>query len=461
MFNDLSDRLDKVFRNLKGKGKLTEKNIKDSLREIRMALLEADVNYKIVKKFVKDIEEQCLGQEVMKSLTPGQQVVKIVNDELTKLMDTENFEVKLYDNKINKIMLVGLQGSGKTTACSKLATFFRKKKNIMPAMVACDVYRPAAIHQLEVLGKEIGVPVHSNLETKDVVKIAKDALQIADLKSQNLVIFDTAGRLHIDEEMMDEVYRLKDFVKPDYIFFVADAMTGQDAVNVAKEFNDKLNFDGVILTKLDGDSRGGASLSIKAVTGKPVAFVGVGEKPSDLEAFYADRMASRILGMGDVLTLIEKAETSLNEQEAEKLAKKLKKNQFDLDDFLKQLQQIKKMGPLENLLKLIPGVNSKALSGANLSGKELIHVEAIITSMTKNERSEPAIINGARRLRIAKGSGRSVQEVNKLLKQFKQMKEMIKKMNNPKMMKKMAKMGKGGMPNIPGMPNMPKMPNDQ
>lgn len=452
MFNDLSSRLDKVFRNLKGKGKLTEKNIKDSLREIRMALLEADVNYKIVKKFVKDIEEQCLGQEVMKSLTPGQQVVKIVNTELTKLMDTGGFEVKLHDNKINKIMLVGLQGSGKTTACSKLATYFRKQKNIFPAMVACDVYRPAAIHQLEVLGKEIGIPVHSNLESKDVVKIAKDALAIANQQNQNVVIFDTAGRLHIDSDMMEEVEKLKDFIKPDYIFFVADAMTGQDAVTVAKEFHARLDFSGVILTKLDGDSRGGAALSIKAITDKPIAFVGVGERPSDLEVFYADRMASRILGMGDVLTLIEKAETTMNEEEADKLAKKLKKNQFDLDDFLKQLQQIKKMGPLEGLLKMIPGMNSKALEGVNLNGKELAHVEAIIYSMTTKERSEPKVINGSRRLRISKGSGRSVQEVNKLLKQFDQMKGMIKKMNNPKMMKKMSKMGGKGMPEIPGMP---------
>ena len=266
MFNDLSSRLDKVFRNLKGKGKLTEKNIKDSLREIRMALLEADVNYKIVKQFVKDIEEQCLGQEVMKSLTPGQQVVKIVNTELTKLMDTGGFEVKLHDNKINKIMLVGLQGSGKTTACSKLATYFRKQKNIFPAMVACDVYRPAAIHQLEVLGKEIGIPVHSDLESKNVVNIAKAALAEANQKNHNLVIFDTAGRLHIDSDMMEEVEKLKDFVKPDYIFFVADAMTGQDAVNVAEEFHTRLDFSGVILTKLDGDSRGGAALSINAIT---------------------------------------------------------------------------------------------------------------------------------------------------------------------------------------------------
>ncbi len=452
MFNDLSSRLDKVFRNLKGKGKLTEKNIKDSLREIRMALLEADVNYKIVKQFVKDIEEQCLGQEVMKSLTPGQQVVKIVNTELTKLMDTGGFEVKLHDNKINKIMLVGLQGSGKTTACSKLATYFRKQKNIFPAMVACDVYRPAAIHQLEVLGKEIGIPVHSDLESKNVINIAKVALAEANQKNQNLVIFDTAGRLHIDSDMMEEVEKLKDFVKPDYIFFVADAMTGQDAVNVAEEFHKRLDFSGVILTKLDGDSRGGAALSIKAITNKPIAFVGVGERPSDLEVFYADRMASRILGMGDVLTLIEKAETTMNEEEAEKLAKKIKKNQFDLDDFLNQLQQIKKMGPLEGLLKMIPGMNSKALEGANLSGKELAHVEAIIYSMTTKERSDPKIINGSRRLRISQGSGRSVQEVNKLLKQFEQMKDMIKKMNNPKMMKKMAKMGGKGMPEIPGMP---------
>lgn len=454
MFNDLSSRLDKVFRNLKGKGKLSEKNIKDSLREIRMALLEADVNYKIVKDFVKNIEEQCLGQEVMKSLTPGQQVVKIVNNELTNLMDTGGFEVKLHDNKLNKIMLVGLQGSGKTTACSKLATYFRKQKNIFPAMVACDVYRPAAIHQLEVLGKEIGIPVYSNSESKDVIKIAKDALAQADKNNQNVVIFDTAGRLHIDGEMMEEVQKLKDQVKPDYIFFVANAMTGQDAVTVAKEFHDRLNFDGVILTKLDGDSRGGAALSIKAITNKPIAFVGIGERPSDLEVFYADRMASRILGMGDVLTLIEKAESSLDEEEAEKLAKKLKKNQFDLDDFLKQLQQIKKMGPLEGLLKMIPGMNSKALENVNMSGKELVHIEAIIYSMTLKERAEPKLINGSRRLRIAQGSGRTVQEVNKLLKQFEQMKGMIKKMSNPKAMKQMAKMGGKGMPDFPGMPKL-------
>lgn len=455
MFGDLSARLDKVFKNLKGKGKLTEKNIKDSLREIRMALLEADVNYKIVKTFVKDIEAKCLGQEVMQSLSPGQQVVKIVNEQLTQLMDTGGFQVKLHDNKLNKIMLVGLQGSGKTTACSKLATYFRKQKNISPTMVACDVYRPAAIHQLEVLGKEIGIPVLSDLTTKDVVKIATDALKEADKKSSNLVIFDTAGRLHVDVDMMDEVARLKQAIKPDYVFFVADAMTGQDAVNVAKEFHAKLSFDGVILTKLDGDSRGGAALSIKAVTNTPIAFVGVGERPSDFEVFYADRMASRILGMGDVLTLIEKAESSLDEAEAEKLAKKLKKNQFDLDDFLKQLQQIKKMGPLEQLVKMIPGMNAKALEGANLNGNELTHIEAIIYSMTFKERANPQLINGSRRLRISKGSGRTVQEVNKLLKQFKQMKDMLKKFNNPKMMKKMSKMGKA----MPGMPGLPKLPD--
>ncbi|MBM4403478.1 MAG: signal recognition particle protein, partial [Candidatus Cloacimonetes bacterium] len=357
MFSSLSEKLDKVFRNLTGRGYLTEQNIKDSMREIRLALLEADVNFKIVKNFVVEVEKRALGQDVLKSLTPGQQVVKIVHEELISLMDTEGFELKTYNNKLTRIMLVGLQGSGKTTACAKLASYYRKK-NIKPMMVACDVYRPAAIEQLKILGKQIDIPVISE-DTKDVIRIADSAIKQADRDLINLLIFDTAGRLHIDTDMMNEVQRLKQFIKPDYILFVADAMTGQDAVNVAKEFHDKLQFDGVILTKLDGDARGGAALSIKAVTDKPVAFVGIGEKISDLEVFYPDRMASRILGMGDVLTLIEKAEQAWDEKEQEKVAKKMLKNQFTLDDFMHQLQSIKKMGSLESIIRMIPGLGAK------------------------------------------------------------------------------------------------------
>ncbi len=443
MFNSLSERLDKIFKNLKGKGFLTEQNIKDTMREIRLALLEADVNFKIVKNFIIEVEKRALGQEVQKSLTPGQQVVKIVHEQLIALMDTGGFEMKVYDNKLTKIMLVGLQGSGKTTACAKLGSYYRKKK-IKPMLVACDVYRPAAIHQLQVLGKQLDIPVVAT-EDKDVIKIATVALKEAEKDFTNLLIFDTAGRLHIDEEMMNEVAKLKAFIKPDYIFFVADAMTGQEAVNVAQEFYNKLAFDAVILTKLDGDSRGGAALSIKAATDKPVAFVGVGEKVSDLEAFYPDRMASRILGMGDVLSLIERAEEAFDEVEAEKLAKKMQKNQFTLNDFLSQLQSIKKMGPLESLMKMIPGLAPKLPADFNLDGKALTHVEAIIQSMTYKEREKPEILNGNRRLRISRGCGRSVTEINRLLRQFEEMKKMMKKMSNGQMPKNMPK----GMPNMP------------
>jgi signal recognition particle subunit SRP54 len=442
VFNSLSERLDKIFRNLKGVGYLTEQNVKDTMREIRLALLEADVNFKIVKNFIIEVEKRSLGQEVMKSLTPGQQVIKIVHEQLIALMDTGGFELKTYDNKLTKVMLVGLQGSGKTTACAKLASFYRKKK-IKTMLVACDVYRPAAIHQLQVLGKQLDIPVVAT-EDKDVTKIAQEALKQADKDFTNLLIFDTAGRLHIDEEMMNEVERLKAFVKPDYIFFVADAMTGQEAVNVAREFYDKLAFDAVILTKLDGDARGGAALSIKAATDRPVAFVGVGEKVSDLEVFYPDRMASRILGMGDVLSLIERAEEAFDEKEAEKLAKKMQKNQFTLNDFLAQLQSIKKMGPLESILKMIPGLAPKLPDDFNIDGKALKHVEAIIQSMTHKEREKPEILNGSRRLRISKGCGRSVTEINRLLRQFEDMKKMMKKMSSGQMPK-----GMKGMPNLP------------
>jgi len=440
MFSSLSEKLDKIFRNLKGRGYLTEQNIKDSMREIRLALLEADVNFKIVKNFVLEVEKRALGAEVMKSLTPGQQVVKIVYEQLCALMDTEGFEFKVYDNKLTKVMMVGLQGSGKTTACAKLALLYRKK-NIKPMLAACDVYRPAAIEQLKVLGKQIDIPVVS-VDTKNVIEIADAALREAQKDFSNLLIFDTAGRLHIDEQMMDEVARLKAHVKPDYIFFVADAMTGQDAVTVAREFHDKLSFDAVILTKLDGDARGGAALSIKAVTERPVAFVGTGEKVSDLEVFHAERMASRILGMGDVLSLIERAEETLDAEAEEKLARKMLKNQFTLNDFLKQLQSIKKMGSLESIIRMIPGLGHKLPADMKIDENALRHVEAIIQSMTEKEREKPDILNGSRRLRISKGCGRSVTEVNRLLRQFEDMKKMMKRFSTPQGMKDLEKMMK-------------------
>jgi len=435
MFNSLTERFDSIFRKLKGRGKLNEQNIKESMREVRRALLEADVNFKIVKNFINDVSAKAVGTEVMKSLTPGHQVVKIVHNQLIELMGSKNFKIRLHDNKLNKIMMVGLQGSGKTTSCAKLASNFRKQ-SLSPTLVACDVYRPAAIQQLRVLGKQLSVPVLADENQKNVIKIAKKAVKLSENSDTNLMIFDTAGRLHIDEKMMKELKDLKKLLKPDYIFFVADAMTGQDAVNVAREFNDQLEFDGVILTKMDSDARGGAALSIKAVTGKPVVFVGTGEKISDLEEFHPDRMANRILGMGDVLSLIEKAEANIDLQEAEKLAKKLQKNQFTFSDFLSQLQQIQKMGPMDQLMGMIPGMSGKAMKGMKVDEKDIKHIEAIIFSMTPQEREKPASINGSRRDRIAKGSGTSIQHVNRLLKQFEQMKKMMKQFSNPKFMKK-------------------------
>lgn len=434
MFNSLTEKFETIFKKLKGQGKLTEKNIHDSMREVRRALLEADVNFRIVKNFIAEVSKRAIGSDVMKSLTPGHQVVKIVHEELISLMGTDNFEINLPDNRLNKIMLVGLQGSGKTTTCAKLAAKLRKK-NLKPALVACDVYRPAAIHQLEVLAKQLQIPAVSDTKQKNVNKIAKKALkQAADLDT-NLLIFDTAGRLHIDDILMTEVRNLKKLIKPDYIFFVADAMTGQDAVNVAREFNEQLEFSGVILTKMDSDARGGAALSIKAVTGKPVSYIGAGEKLSDLEEFYPERMANRILGMGDVLSLIEKAEAAFDKEETEKLAKRLSRNQFTFSDFLSQLQQIQKMGPLDQLVGMMPGMGSKALKGLQVDEKEIKHIEAIIYAMTPREREKPVLINGSRRNRIARGSGTSIQKVNRLLKQFDQMKKMMKNINNPKFMK--------------------------
>ncbi len=427
MLNDLTERLELIVKKIRGEGKLSEDNIKETLREIRLALLEADVNFKIVKNFTERVKEKALGTEVMKSLSPGQQLVKIVHKELINLMGEEDYTIKHYDNKLTKIMVVGLQGSGKTTFSAKLANYLRKK-GAKPILSACDIHRPAAVNQLQILGKQIDIPVIYDQSNK-LETIAANTFEYADKNFHNIVIFDTAGRQHIDELMMAEIKDLKALVKPDYTLFVADSMTGQDAVNVAKEFNKQLDFNAVVLTKLDGDTRGGAALSIRAVTDKPLAFIGTGEKISDLEEFHAERMASRILGMGDILSFIEKAEANLDMEKAEKLSKRLKKNIFTLNDFYDQLQQIKNMGPLDQIMKMIPGVNSKALNQINFTGDETKYIEAIINSMTIREKEYPDIINGSRRKRIAKGSGTDIQQVNRLLKQYEQMKHMLKKFN--------------------------------
>ena len=427
MFESLTDKLNAVFSKLKSRGKLSEKDIRQGLREIRLALLEADVNYKIVKDFTKAVEKKALGERVQKSLTPGQQMVKIVNEELVSLMTPDTEEKPLPKNRTSKMMIVGLQGSGKTTACGKLALHF-KKHGYEPLLVAADVYRPAAIKQLQTLGKSIDIPVYTE-DTAKVTRIAKGALKLAEREFKNLVIFDTAGRLHVDERMMVEVEELAKAIKPDQIFYVADAMTGQDAVNSVREFNERLDLSGIILSKLDGDARGGAALSVLAVTGKPIRYVSVGEKLSDLEAFHPDRIASRILGMGDVLSLIEKAEATFEKEEAEKLEKKLRKNLFTLDDFLDQLRKMQSMGPMDEILKMLPGSNSKMMKNIKVDESEIKHIEAIILSMTQKEREHPDIINGSRRQRIAQGSGTSLQRVNQLLKQFDQMKKMMKRFN--------------------------------
>jgi len=427
MFESLTDKLNSVLSKFKSRGKLSEKDIKSGLREIRLALLEADVNYKIVKDFIKSVEQKALGDRVQKSLTPGQQIVKIVNEELVHLMTSELEEKPLPKNRTSKLLIVGLQGSGKTTACGKLALLY-KKKGYEPLLVAADVYRPAAIKQLETLGKSIDVPVYTE-DTIKVNRIAKGALKYAEKEFRNLVIFDTAGRLHVDEKMMAEVEELAKVIKPDQILYVADAMTGQDAVNSAKEFNERLDLTGIILSKLDGDARGGTALSVRAVTGKPIRFVSVGEKLSDLELFHPDRIASRILGMGDMLSLIEKAETVFEKEEAEKLEQKLRKNLFTLDDFLDQLKKMQSMGPMDEILKMLPGSNSKLMKNIKVDEHEIKHIEAIILSMTPKEREHPDIINGGRRQRIARGSGTSLQRVNQLLKQFDQMKKMMKRFN--------------------------------
>ncbi|AMA52287.1 MULTISPECIES: signal recognition particle protein [Bacillus] len=430
-FEGLADRLQQTISKIRGKGKVSEQDVKDMMREVRLALLEADVNFKVVKDFVKKVSERAVGQDVMKSLTPGQQVIKVVKEELTELMGGEESKIAVAKRPPTVIMMVGLQGAGKTTTSGKLANLLRKKHNRKPMLVAADIYRPAAIKQLETLGKQLDMPVFSLGDQVSPVEIAKQAIEKAKEEHYDYVILDTAGRLHIDHELMDELTNVKEIANPEEIFLVVDSMTGQDAVNVAKSFNEQLGLTGVVLTKLDGDTRGGAALSIRAVTNTPIKFAGLGEKLDALEAFHPERMASRILGMGDVLTLIEKAQASVDEDKAKELEQKMRTMSFTLDDFLEQLGQVRNMGPLDELLQMMPGAGKmKGLKNIQVDEKQLNHVEAIIKSMTVLEKEQPDIINASRRKRIAKGSGTSVQEVNRLLKQFDEMKKMMKQMTN-------------------------------
>lgn len=439
VFESLADKLQNTFKALRGKGKLTEADVKAAMREVKLALLEADVNFKIVKEFVQKVTDRAIGQEVMSSLTPGQQVIKIVNEELTTLMGTTRSKLTFSSSPVSVYMMVGLQGSGKTTTCGKLGNYL-KKQGKKPLLVACDIYRPAAIKQLQVVGDSLSIPVFTMGEINPV-EITKAAIDHANRYGNDVVILDTAGRLHIDETLMNELVEIKKAARPTEILLVVDAMTGQDAVNVAESFNAQLGIDGLIMTKLDGDTRGGAALSVKAVTGKPIKFAGIGEKLSELEEFHPDRMASRILGMGDVLTLIEKAQSTFDEESARKLEKKMKKGNFDFEDFLSQLQQMKKMGPIGDLLGMIPGLgNQKALKDVQVDEKEFVRLEAIIQSMTLKERRDPNLINGSRKKRIAAGSGTSVQEVNKLLKQFEQTKKLMKQFSGMD-----KRMKRGGM----------------
>ncbi len=428
-FEGLSNRLQEITRKLSGKARITEADLKEILREVKLALLEADVNYKIVKEFINTIQEKALGQDVLKSLTPGQQVVKIVKDELVELLGGTESKVNFTPNPPTVIMLVGLQGSGKTTTAGKLANLFRKQGK-KPLLVACDVYRPAAIKQLQVVGNQLNIPVFSNEQSKDVVHIAKQAINVAISKLNDVIILDTAGRLQIDEELMQELKNVKLSVKPHEILLVVDSMTGQEAVNVADTFHKEVGIDGIILTKLDGDTRGGAALSVKKITGRPIKFAATGEKLSDLEVFHPDRMAGRILGMGDILSVIEKAEESFDLEQAEKIEKQMRKNEFDLDDYLTQLRQMKKMGSFSSLLKMIPGMNK--LKDVKVDDKEFEKIEAIICSMTKQEKRNIRVLNGSRRQRIAKGSGTSVQEVNKFIKSFEATQKMMKQLKNNK-----------------------------
>ncbi|MBY6036120.1 signal recognition particle protein [Fictibacillus nanhaiensis] len=429
-FEGLADRLQSTLQKIRGKGKVNETDVKEMMREVRLALLEADVNFKVVKDFVKRVSERAVGQEVFKSLTPGQQVVKVVNEELTSLMGGEQSKIAVSNRPPTVIMMVGLQGAGKTTTTGKLANHLRKKQNRKPLLAAADIYRPAAIKQLETVGKQLDLPVFQMGDKVSPVIIAESAIVKAKEDHHDYVIIDTAGRLHIDETLMDELKQVKEVAKPDEIFLVVDAMTGQDAVNVAQSFNDALGITGVVLTKLDGDTRGGAALSIKAVTGLPIKFVGLGEKMDALEPFHPDRMASRILGMGDMLTLIEKAQSSVDEEKARDLQKKMRDMSFTFDDFLDQMGQVRNLGPLDEVLGMLPGSNKmKGLKNVQIDEKQINHVEAIIRSMTLHEREQPEIINASRKRRIAKGSGRPVQEINRLIKQFEDMKKMMKQMS--------------------------------
>ncbi|MDO7267279.1 MULTISPECIES: signal recognition particle protein [Shouchella] len=428
-FEGLAARLQDTLTKIRGKGKVSEQDIKEMMREVRLALLEADVNFKVVKQFIANVKEKALGQEVMKSLTPGQQVIKVVNEELTALMGAEQSKIAVAQKPPTVVMMVGLQGAGKTTTTAKLANHLRKKHNRKPLLVACDVYRPAAIQQLETLGKQLNMPVFSKGTDANPVDIAKEAVATAKAEHHDYVLIDTAGRLHVDETLMAELQDMKAAVTPDEILLVVDSMTGQDAVNVAESFNNQLDVTGAVLTKLDGDTRGGAAISIKAVTNTPIKFAGMGEKIDQLEPFHPDRMASRILGMGDVLSLIEKAQANVDEEKAKELEKKLRNMDFTFDDFLEQLDQVKSMGPLEDLLGMMPGMNkAKGMKNLKVDEKQLTRVEAIVKSMTPLEKRDPSVINGSRRKRIAKGSGTTIQDVNRLLKQFEDMKKMMKQM---------------------------------
>ena len=449
MFENLSDRLERSFKILKGEGKITEINVAETLKDVRRALIDADVNYKVAKSFTDTVKQKALGVNVLTAVKPGQLMVKLVHDELAELMGGDSVGLQL-KSKPAIILMAGLQGSGKTTFSGKLANLLKNKQNKKPLLVACDVYRPAAIEQLRVIAAQIGVPVYAEETNKNVIEIAGNALKEAKAKGCDVVLIDTAGRLAIDEQMMDEISRLKTFVQPDETLFVVDSMTGQDAVNTAREFNERLDIDGVILTKLDGDTRGGAALSIRTVVDKPIKFVGTGEKMEALDVFYPSRMADRILGMGDIVSLVERAQEQFDEEEARRLQKKIQKNKFDFNDFLQQIEQIKKMGNLKDLASMIPGVG-KAIKDVDIDDDAFKGVEAIIKSMTPKERTNPDILNNSRRQRIAKGSGTNIQEVNKLIKQFDQTRKMMKMVTGTNMAKMAGMMGK-----MKGMPGMPK-----
>ena len=449
MFENLSERLERSFKILKGEGQITEINVAETLKDVRRALLDADVNYKVAKSFTDTVKQKALGQNVLTSVKPGQLMVKIVHDELAALMGGKACELKL-SGRPSVILMAGLNGAGKTTLSGKLALYLKSKKSRKPLLVACDVYRPAAVEQLRVLAEQIEVPIYMDLNEKDPVKIARDGVQEAKAKGYDTVIVDTAGRLAVDEELMNEIAAIKQAITPDDTLFVVDAMTGQDAVNTDKEFNDRLDYEGVVLTKLDGDTRGGAALSIRTVVDKPIMFVGMGEKMEALDVFHPERMADRILGMGDIVSLVERAQEQFDEKEALKLQRKIQKNQFDFNDFLAQIQQIKKMGNLKDLASMIPGVG-KALKDVEIDDNAFKGIEAIILSMTPKERQHPEVLNQSRKNRIAKGSGTTIQEVNRLVKQFDQTRKMMKMVTGSKMGRMMAH-----MPKMPGMPGMPR-----